>query len=635
MIPRLRSETLVFTTTSQPRTARTRSALWAASNSHAPTSIRLRSGASPREVIFTLSMICREETRGLFESSCARTRPTPPSPTSATLTRTASGWGWICLSGQYSPMSFFRTGSFARSRRCVRGRLPPAGAAGRRAQKPICALGMACRRDWRALEPEEKAGSSDEDALEPAGVTRRRFVKVIAGAGVVAGVLGLGALSGLRIVYRPPDPPPPWEIAPGVVDYTKVPERQLTGPTPNILKVAQWYDYWPGSFKTDFTNYMAQTYGLTVSVQQDTFTSNEELFEWITLGGKKYDVIFPTNHIVDNIKKSALIYNLNLAWIPNFANLWSDFIRVPHHVDSPDNLDQRQDPNGLNYVSIPYFWGTTGIAWRKDQIPKDEVDAIGLDFFTMASYSPQAAGYPTTVTLDGKMRMLEDQRDVFTFGAKKAGWTAQQANGLTPSPYVGPYTDTTGKVWPGTQWTSNETASERVNAMGDWLFQCKPHLFDFNSTGDTPSLIAGVAVLNQAWSGDIAYAQRPDQSNPQPADYIIPYQGSRWWQDTCVIPSKCRNLWLAHEFINFIHSVSSDWPENQLLTKWNLYPTPNKACFDLLTPFANGYDMRADPRLYPNLLAPDDWNRCDLPRDVGADVLVKEYNPLWFNLTSV
>jgi spermidine/putrescine-binding protein len=260
----------------------------------------------------------------------------------------------------------------------------------------------------------------------------------------------------------------------------------------------------------------------------------------------------------------------------------------------------------------------------------------------MDSYSPQASGYPTTVTLDGKMRMLEDLRDVFTFGFKKAGqlWQASQNPPIPFSPYVMPYTDTASKTWAGTQWTSNETDPARVNAMGAWLFQCKPHLFDFNSTGDTPSLIAGTAVLNQAWSGDIAYAQRPDQSNPQPADYIIPYQGSRWWQDTCVIPSACRNLWLAHRFINFIHSVdmmtgSTVWQENQLLTKWNLYPTPNKACFDLLTAFPNGYDMRNDARLYPNLLAPDDWYRCDLPRDVGADVLVKQYNPLWFNLTSV
>src|SRR3989442_1176968 len=56
--------------------------------------------------------------------------------------------------------------------------------------------------------------------------------------------------------------------------------------------------------------------------ERDPF--EEFLVEWITLGGKK-------NNIVDNIKKSALIYNLNLAWIPNFSNLWSDFVRVPHH----------------------------------------------------------------------------------------------------------------------------------------------------------------------------------------------------------------------------------------------------------------------------------------------------------------
>src|SRR2546427_6042081 len=113
MIPRLRSETLVFATTSQPRSARTRSAPWAGSNWLTPTSIRSRSGASPREGIFTWSMMRSEETRGLFDSSCARTRPTPPSPTTATFTRTASGWGWICLSGQYSPVSFFPIRPFA------------------------------------------------------------------------------------------------------------------------------------------------------------------------------------------------------------------------------------------------------------------------------------------------------------------------------------------------------------------------------------------------------------------------------------------------------------------------------------------------------------------------------------------
>lgn len=424
------------------------------------------------------------------------------------------------------------------------------------------------------------------------------------------------------------------------MDYSKVPYRQLSGPTPRVLKVAQWYDYWPGSFLTDFEAYMQQRWGMVVSVVPETFTSNEELFEWITLAGKTYDVMFPTNHVVDTMKKGGFIYNLNLdpLWLPNYANMWDYFIRVPHHVDSADNLDQRLDPNPsggqvINTVSVPYFFGTTGIAFRTDKIPKTDVEAIGLDFFTMPSYTP--SNLPT-VTLRNNMRMLDDQRDVFTFGLKKAGQLWQKDQGIPFSPYTQAYTDTSGVAWKGTQWTSNEVDPARVNAMANWLFTVKPNLFDFNSTEDTPSLIAGTAVLNQAWSGDITYAQRPDQTSQFSADFVLPYQGSRWWQDSCVIHSKSRNLWLAHEFINFIHSVDTPWQENQLLTRWNLYPTPNKACFEWLTlnPFPNGYDMTTDSRLYPNILAPDDWARCDVPRDVGLFALDNEYNPLWFDLTS-
>lgn len=497
----------------------------------------------------------------------------------------------------------------------------------------------------RTIDREEAEGDEDaldlaEDARLPRGLTRRRFLKWgILGAAAV-GVLGLGGLSALGYVRRAPASPPVWEIAPGVVDYSKVPEKTLTGPTPNLLKVAQWYDYWPGSFLTDFETYMQETYNLSITVEPEIFTSNEELFEWITTGGKRFDVIFPTNHVVDNIKKGGFIYNLNLDWIPNYSNLWSDFVKIPHHVDSADNLDQRLDPSpsggqDVNTVSVPYFWGTTGIAFRTDKIPKADVEAIGYDFFTMSSYTP-TNGLPT-VLLDGRMRMLGDQRDVFSAGLKKAGQLWQKDQGIPFSPYIEDYTDTHATAWKGTQWTSNETASSRVDAMGAWLSQVKPHIFDFNSPQDTSSLIAGTAVLNQAWSGDITYAQRPDQNNPQPADFVVPYQGSRWWQDNCTIHSQSRNLWLAHQFINFIHNVDSPWLENQLLARWNLYPTPNKACFDWLVqnPFANGYDMTQDTRLYPNLLAPDDWARCDIPRDVGLYALDNEYNPLWFDLTSV
>src|SRR5712691_7971957 len=189
MIPTLSSETLVFATMSQPRTARTRSELRAASNSLTPTSIRACSGATPREVIFNLSTICSEETLGLFESSCARTRPTPPNPTRATFIRTASGWGVDMPFGPIFSDVIFSSGPLARVRAIVDLGRPTLRGRGTAGPKAYLCPRDGVSRDWRALEPTETTESSDEGALEPRSLTRRRFLKLAAGAGAIAGVL--------------------------------------------------------------------------------------------------------------------------------------------------------------------------------------------------------------------------------------------------------------------------------------------------------------------------------------------------------------------------------------------------------------------------------------------------------------
>ncbi len=441
----------------------------------------------------------------------------------------------------------------------------------------------------------------------------------------------MGGLTASGIVRVPLEPVPKWEIAPGVVDYDKVEFGKLTGPSPHVLKVAQWYDYWPGSFLLDFQKYIKQTYNLDVSVQWDVFTSNEELFEWITLGKRRYDVFVPSNYVTDLMKNGNLVYNLNLDWIPNFKNLDPTMVSYPK-----DNPFDRQGPTG-DYVSVPYFWGTTGIGFRSDRIPKEEVEELGFDLFWMESYTPKDGRFPK-VELKKKMRLLDDERDVIGWGLKKGGWEEQLSRGLSPTGIPGnpdaPYNAQF-------QWTTNETQTAKLAAARKWLFAAKPNIFDFNSTEDVASLAGGSAVVNQAWSGDIMYGKRPDQNQPLPVDYVIPKQGSTWWIDTVAIHSKCRNLWLAHEFLNFIHSVEKPWEENQLLTRWNLYSTPNKVCYDKLwdwehSPaggFASGWKMTEEPILYPDIYAPEDFHRCDASGDVGLKALLNLYNPLWFDLT--
>ena len=465
----------------------------------------------------------------------------------------------------------------------------------------------------------------DQEPVRIEDISRRKFLKWGVAAGVTGAAAGMGLLSALGYVRGPAEPTPEWEVEPGIVDYAVVPQG-VSGPTPNVLKVAQWYDYWPGEFLIAFKEKMLRDHGLDVRIQWDIYTSNEELFHLLTLSKRRYDLIFPSNYLVDLMKKANMIYTLNPAWLPNitggsgdkFTNMFPDLVEVPK--DNP--YDRRQDSTGRwHWVSAPYFWGTTGIGFRTDRIPYAEAKELGYDLMWIPSYTPKTPGF-ATVDLRKKMRMLDDMRDVIGAGFKKAGWEVQRDQGQTP----------TGLYLPeGPQWTTNETAPERLLAARQWLVRQKPLLFGYNSTDQAVSLYNESAIVNQAWSGDMMYAIRPDQSGQPNVDYIIPPQGSTWWVDCVAIHSKSRNLWLAHKFIDFIHDVT----QNNLLTQWNLYSTPNIPCFEQLRPFDNGYDMKTDPRLYPNEQAPEDFRICDFSQDVGLQNLLKLYNPLWFDLATV
>lgn len=447
-------------------------------------------------------------------------------------------------------------------------------------------------------------------------ITRREFMKWSAAAAGVGAIGALAGASALGYVKGPQEPKPEWEIGSGQVDYRDVPES-LSGPDPNTLKVAQWYDYWPGSFLKDFKDYMKKKFKLNVEVQWDVFTSNEELFYLITLSKRKYDVMVPTNYYTDLYKRAGMIYNLNKEWLPNLANINHELVDRP--TDNPWNY--RGGLNG-DLVAMPYFWGTTGVGFRKDKISKEQAQALGYDIFTHDNLTVIDGG---SLDLVKKMRMLDEMNDVFTAGFKMAGWDWQRKQGMTPTGLFPPA---------GPQWTSSEGAPERVMACGDWLMSVRPRLFDYNSVDVIPSLINGTSYVNQAWNGDMVYAIRPDQNTPLPVDYVLPYQGSTIWFDSVCIHNQSRNLWLAHQFINFIH----DKDQNVRLTKWNMYATPNQACYEALQErsnwYQNGYKMWLDPMLYPNVVAPESLRVCDISRYANLDTILNLYNPLWFDLTT-
>ena len=97
-----------------------------------------------------------------------------------------------------------------------------------------------------------------------------------------------------------------------------------------------------------------------IKVNYDTYASNEDLYIKMTQSQDKYDVVVPSDYMIERFIKEGLIQEINFENIPNFSGV-EDKLKNPTF-----------DPE--NKYSIPYFWGTVGIVYNKSEV-KDKVDS--------------------------------------------------------------------------------------------------------------------------------------------------------------------------------------------------------------------------------------------------------------------
>lgn len=462
---------------------------------------------------------------------------------------------------------------------------------------------------------------------------RRKFLK-LAGTG-----LGALALAGLpRVLANRPSPSLP--------DKPRPPEIVNREPS-KTLRIAQWYDYWPGIFLENFRGYVKDKYGVSIDITQEFYTSNEELLYWITQGHRLYDVIFPTNFMVDTMRSLGLLAPLSMDLIPNYSNLFSGWTKFPWDHDAQGNV-----------YSVPYQWGTTGIGFNTDFIRREDIEAAGWDAFLWDSYQLKTPGPDGNSVVNfnnnRKMSLLHDCREVLGLGMKLQGWHRQKdVDSLYPRtgvPWASPVTQDpnaiTDPVWPATigssppsyspdpisdlsaykakgyQWLLNETADYKLAVVKDAILAIKPRLFAFETAQQAPYLARRVTYIAQGWSGDFIYLARPYMEvgyGRNPIDYVIPRQGSTLWVDSGCVPANAPNPFWGHELINFF----LDCKQGALITDWSLDGTPNECSYPLLLTYKYltvPYDPRQDTRIYPDDTT---MKRLEFMRGVGYADLQK------------
>jgi spermidine/putrescine transport system permease protein len=316
------------------------------------------------------------------------------------------------------------------------------------------------------------------------------------------------------------------------------------------LNIYIWSNYLPDSVVDEFE----RRYDADVRVE--LYDSNEALLAKLQSGGASYDIIVPSDYMVAVLKEQGLLEEIDRERLTGFSNLDPQFVGLGY------------DPR--NQYAVPYMWGTTGIAYRKDKV-EGEIDSWAA-------------------LLDEKYRdrisMLDDVRETLGAALKYLGKSLN---------------------------SSNEVEIERAAEV---LIDQKPLVKAYDSGGFDQLLLSGDVWIAQAYSGQIARAMAEDER----IGYVIPKEGCTFFVDNLCIPKGAKNLEIALEFISFVLEAKTAAD----IANGTGYSTTNLAARPLIRA-----ELLTNEAGYP---ARESLERCELIEDVGEAVGI--YDRWWTEIKS-
>jgi spermidine/putrescine transport system substrate-binding protein len=227
-----------------------------------------------------------------------------------------------------------------------------------------------------------------------------------------------------------------------------------------------------------------------IETKMDLFADNDELFAKLKGGNPGYDVIVPTNDMLERMIKADMVMTIDHSKIPNMAN-----------IDKPFQ-DATFDPGRKH--SIPYMWGTLGIGYRISKFEGAAVDSwkILLDSDKFA----------------GRISLLGDAQNVIGVTLKYLGFSF------------------------------NSTDPAELKKAEAMLIAQKKNVKVFAPDNGQDLLASGEVDACQEWNGDIIQVMAEDKD----IAYAVPTEGSLLWQDTMAIPTGAPHPENAHAFLNYV-----------------------------------------------------------------------------------
>lgn len=321
------------------------------------------------------------------------------------------------------------------------------------------------------------------------------------------------------------------------------------GQAPEI-RLFNWSDYLPQEVLDQFTRETG------VAVRLTTYDSNEAMYAKLKLlGSGGYDIAVPSTYFIDKMRKEGMLLELDKARLPNFKNL------------DPRQLDKPFDPG--NRYSIPYLWGTTGIAVNTGKFKPEDLQAWADLWKPM---------------FKGRLLVPNDMREAFHIALMVLGHSG------------------------------NNTDPGQIREAYELLRKLMPNIRLFTSDAIDVQFVTGEVDAGVVWNG-VAYKAR--QEDPS-IHYIHPKEGAIIWMDNFVIPKNAPHADLAHKLLDFL--LRPDIAK--IITEKIGYTSPNAAAVQLLEP-----KLRGDPTVYPG---DEVLSKGEYQTDIGSAITI--YAEYWEKL---
>ncbi len=249
-------------------------------------------------------------------------------------------------------------------------------------------------------------------------------------------------------------------------------------------------------FEEYFNENLADKYGCYISVNYSTYATNEDMYAKITNSAVAYDVIIPSDYMIQKMIANDLLVELDYSLLSNYGNINEDFKGLYYDED--------------NKYSVPYTYGMLGVIYNAEFVDEEDVANESWGLLWNEKYK-------------GKILQFNNPRDAF---GTAMYWKNLDINSSDPA------------VW-GTAL--------------DMLKEQKPLLQGYVNDEIFNKMKGASAYIAPYFAGDFLTMAAENED----LNFYYPTEGTNYFVDAMCIPTTSKNVELAHTYIDYMISLEA------------------------------------------------------------------------------